>query len=162
MRSVVRGRSAALLAAVLYTWCAAHPSRSLAAPWELTRQTVIEPINAEFHRHLPSFLRARDLDAVLALYAIEVGTGLTWDGSLRVYADAEEETTRWQGASGTESIRIRYERLLGLVGDIDRADLRIHFVDWRHPDADGYPTRVRLIVKGKRADGTLCQVDQHA
>ena len=160
MRSVVRGRSAALLAAVLYTWCAAHPSRSLAAPWELTRQTVIEPINAEFHRHLPSFLKARDLDAVLALYATEVGTGLTWEGALGVYPDAEEETTRWQGASGTESIRTRYEHLFALFPAIDRAELRIYHVGWQEADADGYPATARLIVRGTRSDFARAELDQ--
>ena len=137
-------------------------SAASAASWETTRKTVVDPLNSELHRHLPSFLKARDLDAVLALYATQVGTGLTWAGAHPVYAGRDEETTRWEGARGSEPIRDRYQRLFDLFPTIDRAELRIHRVSWRQPDRDGYPATVRLIVRGLRPDGAHCQLDQHA
>jgi hypothetical protein len=137
-------------------------SRALAAPWEETRRTVVDPLNSTLHRHLPSFLKQRNLEAVLELYATGVGTGLTWEHALPVYPALGEETLRWSGPAGTEAIRDRYARLLDLFPRIDRADLRIHAVEWGHPDADGYEAHVRLIVRGTRADGAACQLEQRA
>ena len=49
-------------------------------------QTVIEPINSAVHRHLPRDIKAKDMDAVLAMYAVETGTGLTWSEPTDVVA----------------------------------------------------------------------------
>ena len=138
------------------------PATTWADRWEETRRTVIDPLNSTLHRHLPSDLKQRNLDAVLDVYATAVGTGLTWEGATRIYPGFEEETLRWGAARGEESIRSRYERLLALFPRIDKAELRIHRVDWRHPDAEGYPAWVRLIVRGTRADGAASQLDQRA
>jgi hypothetical protein len=141
----------------------ALPARSApAATWDVTRKTVIDPLNSELHRHIPSYLKARDLAAILALYTTDTGTGLTWEEVQSFYTERDETVRRWQGPGGTESIRARWERLLALLPEIERADLRIHRVDWRHPEADGWPAEVRLIVRGRCRDGTLCQVDQRA
>src|SRR5262249_2222077 len=146
-----------LLAATL---CLAPPVH--AGRWAPTRRTVIDPLNSELHRHLPTYLRQRKLEDLLALYATDVGTGLRWEGTTRVYPDFEEETLRWDGARGEEPLRARYEHLLALFPTIDKAEFRIHAVDCRHPDADGYPAAVRLIVRGTGADGAACQLDQRA
>src|SRR5262249_34308546 len=136
--------------------------RAVADRWEQTRRTVIDPLNSELHRHLPTYLRQRKLDDVLALYTTEVGTGLTWGGETRIYPNFEEEMLRWGDRRGEESIRTRYAHLLELFPKIDKAEFRIHRVDWHHPDADGYPAWVRLIVRGTRVDGAASQLDQHA
>src|SRR5439155_16161148 len=97
----------------------AHPpspggARPSAAPadWETTRRTIIDPLNTELHRHLPAFLKSRDLDAVLALYATATGGGLICDRGHAVYPEREEGMRRWEGNRGPEPIRTRYERLL--------------------------------------------------
>jgi hypothetical protein len=131
-----------------------------ASSWEVTRKSVIDPINSELHRHLPKYLRTRDLGALLELYATDTGTGISWDGAHPVYPGREEETLRWDRPARAEPIRERYQRLLDLLPTIDRAELRIRRVDWRH--ADGYPAEVRLLVRGMERDGTRWQVDQHA
>ena len=136
--------------------------RAVADRWEQTRRTVIDPLNSELHRHLPTYLRQRRLDDILALYATDVGSGLTWEGEKRVYPAFSEEMLRWGGRRGEESIRTRYEHLLALFPKIDKAEFRIHRIDWRHPEADGYPAWVRLIIRGTRADGAASQLDQHA
>src|SRR5262249_12292261 len=38
----------------------------------------------------------------------------------------------------------------------------IDHVDWRTPDADGFPATVRLLVRGTRPDGARAQLEQHA
>jgi hypothetical protein len=132
-----------------------------AAPWDATRQTVIEPLNSELHRHLPTFLKARDLSGVLHLYATETGSGLTWAGAQEVYPGRGETTLRWDGEPGAEPIRARYERLLAYMPVIERAELRIDRVGWRTPAPDGLPATARLIVRGTCADGARCQLEQH-
>src|SRR5437016_533663 len=109
-----------------------------ASDWETTRKAVIDPLNTALHRHLPSFVKNRDLDAILGLYATDTGTGLGWDGAHAVYPAGEEETIRWDGAPGREPIRERYRRLLDLFAAIDRAELRIDRIAWRAADEDGY------------------------
>jgi len=47
--------------------------------WEDVRKTAIEPINSAVHRHLPQDIKAKNLDAVLAAYATDTGTGLPWN-----------------------------------------------------------------------------------
>ncbi|HYR96745.1 MAG TPA: VCBS repeat-containing protein [Candidatus Binatus sp.] len=132
------------------------------ADWETTRRTVIDPLNSELHRHLPSFLKARDLDAVVALYATDTGTGLTWDAPRPIYPGREEETLRWDGPRGPEPIRDRYRRLLEVFATIDKAELRIDRIGWRDPSAGGYPADVRLLVRGTRPDGVPAQMEQRA
>src|SRR5439155_631094 len=110
-----------------------------AAPgdWEATRRTVIDPLNTELHRHLPAFLKSRDLDAVLGLYATPTGGGLIFDRGRAVHPEHEEGTRRWDGNRGPEPIRTRYERLLALFAVIEKAELRIDRVAWRAADGDG-------------------------
>jgi hypothetical protein len=142
-------------------WWLALASTASASAWDATRRSVIEPINAELHRHLPTFLKNRDLTGVLHLYATGEGTGLTWNDARAVYPGRDETMLRWEGRGGAESIRARYERLLALVPTIERAELRIDRVAWRTATADGYPATVRLIVRGRCDDGTHCQLEQH-
>jgi hypothetical protein len=130
--------------------------------WESTRKHIIDPLNTALHRHLPSYVKSRDLDAVVALYATDTGTGFGWDGAERVYAEAEEETLRWGTSRGPEPIRERYRRLFNLLPAIDKAELRIDRVAWRAADGDGYPAEVRLLVRGTRADGARAQLEQRA
>lgn len=136
------------------------PAPARADRWETTRLTVIDPINSEFHRHLPTYVRDRNLDQILSLYATGDGGGLGWAGPRRIYLGQEEEMLRWQGPTGAESIRDRYQRLLELFPTIEKAELRIHRIHWQAPDAQGYPADVRLIVRGARADGSAAQLDQ--
>jgi len=107
------------------------PLGASAAPWEVTRKGVIDPLNGAFHRHLPTYLRTRDLTALLGLYATETGTGISWDAAHAVDAGAEEEIFRWDGPPTVEPIRERWERLLALFPTIERAELRIDDVFWR-------------------------------
>src|SRR5262245_21220907 len=93
--------------------------RAVADRWEQTRRTVIDPLNSELHRHLPTYLRQRRLVDILALYVTDVGSGLTWEGEKRVYPAFSEEMLRWGGRRGEESIRTRYEHLLALFPKID-------------------------------------------
>jgi hypothetical protein len=132
------------------------------ADWETTRRTVIDPLNSELHRHLPSFVKAHNLDAVVGLYATDTGTGLTWGVPRPCYPGREEETLRWEGPRGPEPIRERYRRLLELFPTVDKAELRIDRVAWREKSPDGWPADVRLIVRGTRADGTAAQLEQKA
>jgi hypothetical protein len=146
-------RALALLAIVAGT--------ARAAPWEVTRKTVIDPLNGDLHRHLPTFVRQRDLDAVLGLYATDAGGGLTWEGSRDAYPGREERLVRWEGTHGAEPIRERWRRLFELLPTIEKAELRIGRVGWRAGDARGLPADVHLLVRGTCADGARCQLDQH-
>src|SRR5438876_691329 len=137
-------------------------THAVAADWETTRRTVIDPLNTELHRHLPSFLKSRDLDAVLGLYATATGGGLIFDRGHAVHPEREEGPRRWEGNRGPEPIRTRYERLLALFAIVDKAELGIDRVSWRAADADGYPARVRLLVRGTRADGIRATLEQAA
>src|SRR5215472_10577959 len=93
------------LAIALFSLVALGGWDTARADWETTRKAVIDPLNSALHRHLPTFLKNRDLEAVLALYTTDVGTGLTWDGAHTVYTGREEEMWRWAGPTGSESIR---------------------------------------------------------
>ena len=73
-----------------------------------------------------------------------------------------ERRRRWQRGPTDEPIRERYERLLGLFADIEKADLRIHRVHWDRGDDRGYPADVRLIVRGVAAHGERRVLDQWA
>src|SRR5207247_2116792 len=61
-----------------------------------------------------------------------------------------------------ELIRARYEHLLARCATVEKAELRIDRVAWRTADADGYPARVRLLVRGTRADGMRAELVQAA
>jgi hypothetical protein len=150
----MRGLAVALWMAVVV------PLGASAAPWETTRKSVIDPLNGTFHRQLPTYLRTRDLTALLALYATENGTGVAWDAARPVDVGAEEEILRWDQGSAVEPIRERWERLLALFPAIERAELRIDDVFWRTPAADGVPAHARLIVRGTRVDGARMQLEQ--
>jgi len=128
--------------------------------WEDTRRTVIEPINSELHRHLPQFLKARDMPGVLELYATDEGGGLGWDGMRPLHPGRLERSFVWEGRSVRESIRDRYARLLHALPSIERAELRIDRVAWRTPEPGGFPAVARLIVRGTCRDGQRCQLEQ--
>jgi hypothetical protein len=146
-------------AGLLLSGCAALTS----AHWEHTRQSVIEPMNSAFHRELPRSIRQRDLAAILRLYAVDEGTGLSWDwaAAQAVSGDFDEEVLRWRGPGRPERIRSRYERILDLFQTVDSAEARIEWVDWDHAGADGYAARIHLIVRGVAGE-TRRQLDQWA
>jgi len=120
-------------------------------------------MNSAFHRLLPRGIRERDLAAILDLYAVEEGTGLPWEwaAAQAVSGDFDEEVLRWRGPRQPESIRSRYKRLLDLFQSVDSAEVRIEWVDWEQPTADGYAARIRLIVRGAAGE-TRRQLDQWA
>ena len=128
--------------------------------WDDTRQTVVEPVNSTMHRHLPRDVKARDLSAILALYATDTGTGLKWDAGAPVNDGFVEKRTRWTGPSGSESIRDRYAQLLAQFETIEKADLRIHRVYWDRPSALGYPAEFHMIVRGTTPGGERLVLDQ--
>jgi len=128
--------------------------------WEETRKSVIDPINSAIHRRLPRDLKAKDLDAVVRLYATETGTGLSWGEPVDVSGDFSERRVRWQGPSATESIRSRYQKLLDLFETIEKAEGRIHRVYWDQQDSQGYPADIRLIVRGVAPGGERRVLDQ--
>lgn len=130
--------------------------------WDEVRQTVIEPINTSVHRHLPREIKAKNMDAVLAMYTVESGSGLTWSEPTDVSQDFAEQRLRWSGASGEEPLRARYEKLFGTFEVIERAELRIHRVYWDQRAANGYPADVRLLVRGVGPDGSRRMLDQRA
>jgi FG-GAP-like repeat len=143
--------------------------------WEETRKTVIEPINAALHHHLPKDIKDKNLDAILAVYAVDHGSGVTWNDPVPVPGEFTEQRVRWQGPPASESIRSRYERLLALFATIDKAEMRIKRVYWDRLSAPplsdsraaggstrGFPADIRLIVRGLGPDGDRRTVDQHA
>ncbi len=130
--------------------------------WDEARQNEIEPINSSLHRHLPRDIKAKDLDAVLAAYATDTGTGLPWNEPVDVSAGFDERRVRWIGPPADEAIRVRYQALFASFDTIERAELRIHRVHWDAREARGYPAEVRLIVRGVAADGERRTLDQRA
>jgi len=152
-------RTAVLGAAFLLLGVAAGAH---AASWEYTRKNVIDPINTALHRHLPRAIQARDLDAVLEFYATDTGTGLRWEDAKEVYPGREEEMLRSEPPGGPEPIRERYGKLLELLVAVERAEGRVHRVYWTEADETGTPAELRLLVRGRRADGARVQVDQYA
>ncbi|MGH7859972.1 MAG: hypothetical protein ACREQY_21810, partial [Candidatus Binatia bacterium] len=150
------------LALLAVAWWDPSPSAARADDWERTRKSVIDPINTALHRHLPRAIRERNVDAILAFYATETGSGLRWESSRRVPSGEEEETIRWQAPGGEEPIRTRYARLLEMFPEIERAEVRIHRIHWTEAAGSGTPADVHSIVRGKRADGSRAQLDQWA
>jgi FG-GAP-like repeat len=155
------GRSTTSALALAFVIALAASTTARGDEWETTRETVIDPINSEFHRHLPNYLKARELEEILSLYATDSGTGLLWEGVRPIYTQKEEETLRWGARTGTERLRDRYQHILDLFSTVDKAELRIWRIHWEQADAEGYPADVRLIVRGTRTDGALAQLDQH-
>lgn len=137
-------------------------TRYTGAHWEETRQAVIEPINSTVHRHLPRDIKAKDMEAVLGVYAVDTGSGLTWSTPTDVSQSFAEQRLRWDGPTGPEDLRARYEHVFATFDVIERAEVRIHRVHWDQRDAKGYPAEVRLLVRGRGPDGTRRMLDQHA
>jgi hypothetical protein len=158
---VKRGNDAAVRAATMLA-VVLGATVARAAPWETTRRTVIDPLNTTLHRHLPQHVTARELDALVALYTTDTGTGIVWgDGPMPTPADDALERVRW-GGSGTEPIRERWARLLALFPTIDKAELRIDRVAWDlGTPATGWPATARLLVRGVHADGRRAQLEEH-
>jgi hypothetical protein len=120
-------------------------------------------MNTAFHRTLPRSIKARDLTAILAVYATDEGTGLSWDWQHAdvVPSKGDEEVLRWHGPGVNESIRNRYERILDLFQSVESAELRINSVDWEHPTLDGYSAEIHLVVRGEAGE-VRRQLDQRA
>jgi hypothetical protein len=147
------------LAAAIVGALVAIAAVARADSWERTRKAVIDPINTEFHRHLPKALAKRSLDEVLGLYAVERGSGIGWESD-PTHPAFREETRRFRRAAEDETIRERYEHMLAVFPKIEKAELRIHRVRWDEETADGWPAQARLIVRGTRADGSAAVLDQ--
>jgi hypothetical protein len=160
MPLTAHGRACALLAALAVSLPGCW--RYSGQHWDEVRQTVIEPINSAVHRHLPRDIKAKDMDAVLATYAVDSGTGLTWSEPIDASQQFAEQRLRWTGPTGTEPLRTRYEHLFATFDTIERAELRIHRVHWDEHGPNGYPADVRLLVRGRGPDGTRRMLDQHA
>lgn len=130
--------------------------------WEETRQAVIEPINGALHRHLARDIKAKNLEAVLAVYTVDSGGGLTWSEPTDISGDFVERRVRWTGPIGTETLRDRYAHLFATFTTIERADVRIHRIYWDRQEARGYPAELRTLVRGLAPDGSRRMLDQHA
>jgi hypothetical protein len=151
------GRS---LGAVAIALCLSGCWRYAGRHWDEARRTVIEPINSTLHRHLGRDIKAKDLDAVLATYAVETGGGLTWSDPVDMSQGFAERRLRWTGPTGPEPIRTRWERVFATFAAIERAEVRIHRVHWEARDARGHPADVRFLVRGRGADGSRRMLDQ--
>lgn len=154
--SAIRSLAAALLVVGL-SGCTRYTGRH----WDEVRQSTIEPINSAIHRHIPRDIKAKDLDAVLGAYAVDTGSGLTWSTPTDVSQDFAEQRLRWTEPVGPEPLRARYEHLFATFDTIERAELRIHRIYWEHGPG-GYPAEVRLLVRGRGADGSRRMIDQRA
>jgi len=149
----------ALLALIL---AVAIPTASYAGDWEVARERLVDPLNSMLHSHWPEALAEGDLDLLMRFYATATGTGVTWDGARPIAPGAAERTIEWRGATGEETIRDRYEKLLAQFAEIERVELRIGRVDWRNPGPAGYATTVHVIVRGTGPGGDLRQLEQWA
>jgi hypothetical protein len=134
---------------------------ALADKWETTRKSQIDPLNSMLHDHWPAEIKSRNLDVLLRLYAVDEGTGISWDAPRSVAPSGAESTLHWD-KTGTESIRERYQRLLDLFGEVDYAQLRIERVDWRSPGPLGHRATVHAIVGGTNPAGDRIQLEQYA
>jgi hypothetical protein len=149
-----------LLSAILLTLLT--PALCLSDDWDATRKKLIDPLNSMLHKHVPAMIEARDLDALVRMYATRTGTGLTWDQVEPDDVGDAEPTLRWRGRGGEEAIRERYRTLLELFTTIDSAELRIGRVYWRDPGPEGYRATVRLLVRGSGPNGDRRRLDQFA
>ena len=142
------------LAGLAWLVLALHgPTAADANDWDETRERLIEPLNSALHSHWPTELEAGNVDVLLRFYAIDEGTGLTWDDPRPVATSSTESTVRWSEATGRESIRTRYTTLLEQFSEIERADLRIDRVDWRNPTPLGHRATVHAVVRGTSPRG---------
>jgi hypothetical protein len=144
--------------AALHSGCLLFSGRH----WDETRVGVIEPVNSALHRHLPRDIKQRDLDAVVALYATENGTGLSWSETVTPEPLGSAQRMRWTGPPASEPIRVRYAALLAQFDTIERAEGRVRRVHWDQRTPEGYPADVRLLIRGTGPDGTLRIVDQYS
>jgi hypothetical protein len=151
-------RCRCLIAAVLLAGCTRYTGQH----WDEVRQSVIEPINSSVHRHLSRDIKAKNMDAVLSMYAVDSGTGLTWSEPVDVSQGFAERRLRWTGPTGSEPMRARYEQLFATFDTIERAELRIHRVYWNEKEVRGYPADVRLLVRGIGPDGSRRMLDQRS
>jgi hypothetical protein len=147
---------------LLAVWLPLHAGCLMAAGrhWEETRKTTIEPINAALHRHLPRDIKAKDLDAIVALYATHECTDPDWEHAVVLPDGRSEQRERWTGPPKAESIRQHYQHVLALFEVIEKADLRIHRIYWDQRSERGYAADVHLIVRGVAASGEHRVLDQ--
>jgi hypothetical protein len=157
----VSGRRALALPVCLLS-CLAGCALFSGRHWDDTRTSVIEPINSALHRHLPSDIKAKDVEAVRNVYATEVGTGITWNDPSEVGEDFVERRVHWGGTPGEEQIAERYRQLFDLFATIEKAEVRINRIYWDRKDAAGYPARVRLLVRGVGPQGDRRTLDQQS
>ncbi len=134
--------------------------RAEADDWDETRQRLIEPLNAALHKHWPAEVQQQNLEVLLRLYATDTGTGITWDGPTR--AEDDGGTIHFVGHSDKESIRERYQRLLSLFSEVERAELRVDRVDWRNRAPLGRRATVHAIVRGRTPEGEYRKLEQRA
>ncbi len=116
--------------------------------WDDVRRRTIEPINSTFHRHLPRDLKARDLDALVGLYAADQVEDLDWEGGDRFGGESFEQSLRWRDRETETPVRAHYARILDLFPTIEKAELRILRVYWETPEPEGVRADVRLLVRG--------------
>ncbi len=129
--------------------------------WEKTRKTEIDPINSAIHRHLPGDIKSRDVDTILRNYDLADGDGILWSPPVDISGDFSEKRVRWE-QTGSESIRHRYDELLALFAEIDKAEVRIHRIHWNQKTADGYPAEVRFVLRGTGPAGESRFLEQKA
>lgn len=129
--------------------------------WEKTRKDEIDPINSALHRHLPGDIESRDIDAILSNYELETGEGIVWPEPARVPENFTETRIRWE-KTGREPMRRRYEKLVGLFAEIEKAEVRIHRIHWSDRTADGYPVEARFVVRGTGPGGESRFLEQSA
>ena len=142
--------------------CFGLSAQAWAGKWDTTRVEQIDTLNSMLHRHWPDELARRDLDVLLRFYANETGTGLGWANPVQTKHAPAETTLRWTEPGEPEPIRSRYEKLLALFSRIDRAELRLERVDWRHPTPEGYSATVHVLVRGLGPDRDRRQLEQWA
>jgi hypothetical protein len=149
--------------ALLICLIAVFSSSTLASAeqWEVTRKRLIDPLNSMLHEHWPTEITSRNLDVLLRLYAVDEGTGISWDAPQSVSLPGAESTLQWQNR-GTESIRERYQRLMDLFREIELTQLRIERVDWRNSGPLGHQATVHAIVRGSNPAGERIQLEQYA
>lgn len=156
MRRALCVRMISAIALTLVSGCFASVEQ-----WEKTRKTEIDPINSAIHRHLPGDIKSRDVDTILRNYDLETGEGIVWSTPEDISGGFSEKRLRWN-ETGTETIRRRYEELVGLFAEIDKAEVRIHRIYWNEPADDGYPTEVRFVVRGTGPGGESRFLEQRA
>lgn len=149
-------RLAAVATVLLFSGCFASVEQ-----WEKTRKSEIDPINSAIHRHLPGDIKTGDVDTILRNYDLQDGDGIVWSPPVDISGGFTERRVRWE-KTGTESIRHRYEELVSLFAEIDKAEVRIHRIYWNDATEDGYPTEVRFVLRGTGPSGESRFLEQKA